>query len=200
MPKVKIPRKSTAIDMTAMCDVAFLLLTFFILTTKFRAAEVVQIDIPSSTARIPIPDKDIMMFNIAPDGRIFFGLDDQITRLKLLERLSTQYQLTFTPKQKDAFRTLELWGMDIRALPAFLDKEPNERASIQQPGLKIDTTGGAQIEDLILFSRQENNLLRIAIKGDKTTEYKSFDKLIEALQNRKVNKFNIITSARAAKE
>jgi len=90
--------------------------------------------------------------------------------------------------------------MDIRALPAFLDKEPNERASIQQPGLKIDTTGGAQIEDLILFSRQENNLLRIAIKGDKTTEYKSFDKLIEALQNRKVNKFNIITSARAAKE
>ncbi|HRI33681.1 MAG TPA: biopolymer transporter ExbD [Saprospiraceae bacterium] len=200
MPKVKIPRKSTAIDMTAMCDVAFLLLTFFILTTKFRAAEVVQIDIPSSTARIPIPDKDIMMFNIAPDGRIFFGLDDQITRLKLLDRLATQYQLTFTPKQKDAFRTLELWGMDIRALPAFLDKDPNERASIQQPGLKIDTTGGAQIEDLILFSRQENNLLRIAIKGDKTTEYKSFDKLIEALQNRKVNKFNIITSARAAKE
>lgn len=200
MPKVKIPRKSTAIDMTAMCDVAFLLLTFFILTTKFRAAEVVQIDIPSSTARIPIPDKDIMMFNIAPDGRIFFGLDDQITRLKLLDRLATQYQLTFTPKQKDAFRTLELWGMDIRALPAFLDKEPNERASIQQPGLKIDTTGGAQIEDLILFSRQENKLLRIAIKGDKTTEYKSFDKLIEALQNRSVNKFNIITSARAAKE
>lgn len=200
MPKVKIPRKSTAIDMTAMCDVAFLLLTFFILTTKFRAAEVVQIDIPSSTARIPIPDKDIMMFNIAPDGRIFFGLDDQNTRLKLLDRLATQYQLTFTPKQKDAFRTLELWGMDIRALPAFLDKEPNERASIQQPGLKIDTTGGAQIEDLILFSRQENNMLRIAIKGDKTTEYKSFDKLIEALQNRKVNKFNIITSARAAKE
>ena len=200
MPKVKIPRKSTAIDMTAMCDVAFLLLTFFILTTKFRAAEVVQIDIPSSTARIPIPDKDIMMFNIAPDGRIFFGLDDQITRLKLLDRLATQYQLTFTPKQKDAFRTLELWGMDIRALPAFLDEEHNERASIQQPGLKIDTTGGAQIEDLILFSRQENNLLRIAIKGDKTTEYKSFDKLIEALQNRKVNKFNIITSARAAKE
>lgn len=71
MPKVKIPRKSTAIDMTAMCDVAFLLLTFFILTTKFRAAEVVQIDIPSSTAQIPIPDKDIMMFNIAPDGRMF---------------------------------------------------------------------------------------------------------------------------------
>ena len=71
MPKVKIPRKSTSVDMTAMCDVAFLLLTFFILTTKFRPQEAVTIDIPSSTAQIPIPEKDIMMFQIAPDGRLF---------------------------------------------------------------------------------------------------------------------------------
>ncbi|HUN16924.1 MAG TPA: biopolymer transporter ExbD [Saprospiraceae bacterium] len=201
MPKVKVPRKSTAIDMTAMCDVAFLLLTFFILTTKFRPSELAPIDIPNSTAQIPIPDKDIMMFQIAPDGKLFFGLDDQPTRLKLLDRLSSQYQLALSDKQKDAFRTLESWGMDIRQLPAFLEMDPNERAHFQHPGLKIDTTGGeAQIEDLILFSRQENNNLRIAIKGDKSTQYKSFDKLIQALQNRKVNKFNIITSARLAKE
>jgi biopolymer transport protein ExbD len=201
MPKVKIPRKSTAVDMTAMCDVAFLLLTFFILTTKFKPQEAVQIDIPASTARIPIPDKDIMMFQIAPDGRIFFGLDDQNTRLALLTRLSEAYGIQFTANQQDAFRTLETWGMDIRALPAFLDKDPTERAGIKQPGLVIDTTGGQhQVEDLILFSRQENNNLRIAIKGDKTTEYRYFDKLIKALQNRKVNKFNLITSAKNAQE
>lgn len=201
MPKVKIPRKSTAVDMTAMCDVAFLLLTFFILTTKFRPQEAVQIDIPASTAQIPIPDKDIMMFQIAPDGRIFFGLDDQLTRLKLLDRLASAYGITFTAKQQDAFRTLETWGMDIRALPDFLDKNVHERSSMNQPGLTIDTTGGQhQVEDLILFSRQENNNLRIAIKGDKTTQYKYFDKLIDALQNRKVNKFNLITSARTARE
>src|SRR6187431_1667654 len=201
MPKVKIPRKSTAIDMTAMCDVAFLLLTFFILTTKFRPQEAVAIDIPASTAQIPIPDRDILMFQIAPDGRLFFGLDDQPTRMKLLERLSSEYQLALSEEQKDAFRTLDLWGMDIRSLPEFLDKDPNERAHIEQPGLNIDTTGGQhQVEDLILFSRQENNALRIAIKGDKTTEYRYFDKLIQALQNRKVNKFNLITSAKTAKE
>ncbi len=201
MPKVKIPRKSTAIDMTAMCDVAFLLLTFFILTTKFRQQEAVQIDIPSSTAQIPIPDKDIMLFQIAPDGKLFFGLDDQNTRLKLLDRLAAAYNLTFDEKQRNAFRLTEIWGMDIRALPDFLSRDVNERANIQQPGLVIDTIGGQhQVEDLILFSRQENNNLRIAIKGDKKTEYRYFDKLIQALQNRKVNKFNLITSARAAKE
>ncbi len=201
MPKVKIARKSTAIDMTAFCDVTFLLLTFFILTTKFRPQEAVQIDIPSSTARIPIPDRDIMMFQIAPDGRIFFGLDDQNTRMKLLDRLSSSYQLALSEDQRDAFRTLETWGMDIRNLPQFLGLTPEERARFNQPGLVIDTTGGQhQVEDLILYSRQENNNLRIAIKADKSTEYRNFDKLINALQNRKVNKFNLITSARTARE
>lgn len=201
MPKVKIPRKSTAVDMTAMCDVAFLLLTFFILTTKFRPQEAVQIDIPASTAQIPIPEKDIMMFQISPDGKLFFGLDDQPTRLALLERLATTYGITFTAEQKDAFRTLETWGVDIRALPDFLSMSPNERNAFDQPGLTIDTTGGQhQVEDLILFSRQENNNLRIAIKGDKATEYRHFNQLIDALQNRKVNKFNLITSAKSGQE
>ncbi|MBK8954827.1 MAG: biopolymer transporter ExbD [Saprospiraceae bacterium] len=201
MPKVKVPRKSTTIDMTAMCDVAFLLLTFFILTTKFRPQEVVEIDIPSSTAQIPIPDKDILMFQIAPDGRAFFGLDDQITRLKLLNRLEEGYQIKFTEDQKEAFKLVELWGMNIRELPAYLSLDANSRAHFKHPGLVIDTTSGEhQLEDLILWSRQENNNLRIAIKADKTTEYRAFDKIIEALQNRKVNRFNLITSARSAQE
>ncbi len=201
MPKVKIPRRSTTVDMTAMCDVAFLLLTFFILTTKFRAKEVVQIDIPSSTMQSPIPDRDILMFQLASDGKIFFGLDDQPTRLKLLDRLSSAYKIPFSDKQKDAFRLLEIWGMDINDLPAFLDLPGEKRAIVPQAGLKIDTLGGDhQVEDLILFSRQENNNLRIAIKGDKATEYKSLAVLINALQNRKVNRFNLITSARLAKE
>jgi biopolymer transport protein ExbD len=201
MPKVKVPRKSTAVDMTAMCDVAFLLLTFFILTTKFKPQEAVQIDIPPSTSQIPLPDKDIMKFDVSNDGKIYFGLDDQNTRLKLLDRLIETYGLELNAEQKDAFRTLELWGMDIKQLPGFLAMDPTARGKFQQPGLKIDTTGNEhQVEDLILFSRQENNNLRIAIKGDKSTKYKDFDKLIQALQNRKVNKFNIITSARAGKE
>lgn len=206
MPKVKIPRKSTAVDMTAMCDVAFLLLTFFILTTKFKPQEAVAIDIPPSTAQIPLPDKGILKFEIAPDGRVFFGLDDQNTRLAVLDRISSRYQLPFNEEQKNAFKTLETWGMDVRALPKFLSEDPTKRASIQQPGLVMDTLGGYnQIEDLILFAREEykrgtDENIRIAIKGDKSTKYKAFDKVIQALQNKNVNKFNIITSAKAKQE
>jgi biopolymer transport protein ExbD len=201
MPKVKIPRKSTSVDMTAMCDVAFLLLTFFILTTKFKPQEAVQIDIPPSTAQIPLPESDILKFEIASDGRVFFGLDDQPTRLALLDRISSKYQIPFSEKQKDAFRTLEIWGMDIRSLPDFLSKDPSDKAKILQPGLRLDTINGdRQIHNLILYSREENPKLRIAIKGDKNTTYKSFDKVIQALQDMKVNKFNIITSAKSKQE
>ncbi len=65
MPKVKVARKSTAIDMTAMCDVAFLLLTFFMMTTEFRGDESVIVDTPSSISEIKLPETDILNVTIS---------------------------------------------------------------------------------------------------------------------------------------
>ncbi len=56
MPRVKVPRKSTAVDMTAMCDVAFLLLTFFILTATARQPDPLDITTPSSTVQFKVPE------------------------------------------------------------------------------------------------------------------------------------------------
>ncbi len=192
-----MPRKSTAVDMTAMCDVAFLLLTFFILTTKFKPQEAVEIDIPPATAQIPLPDKDILKFEVGKDGKTYMSLDDQFTRGKLLDRISSEYKIPFNEDQKKAFRLQESWGMDVNQLPQFLSLDANARAKFVQPGLKFDSTGvDPQVENLLLWSRQANNGLRIAIKGDKQTEYRAFDRLVKAFQNRKVNKFNIITAAK----
>ncbi|HRF18171.1 MAG TPA: biopolymer transporter ExbD, partial [Chitinophagaceae bacterium] len=43
MPSVKIPRKSTDTDMTPFVDIAFLILSFFIMATKFKPPEPVEI-------------------------------------------------------------------------------------------------------------------------------------------------------------
>ena len=60
MPRVKIKRKSTRIDMTAMSDVTVLLLTFFMLTSTFVQKEPVRVNTPGSVSEIKIPETNIL--------------------------------------------------------------------------------------------------------------------------------------------
>ena len=71
MPKFKPHRQGVRIDMTPLVDVAFLLLTFFMLTTQFKPTEEVTIMLPSSHSEFKLPESDVMTINIAEDGRIF---------------------------------------------------------------------------------------------------------------------------------
>ena len=81
MGRPKIARKSTNIDMTAMCDVAFLLLSFFILTTKFKPAEAITVVTPNSVSSKPAPEKDFVLVTIDKDGKVFFSMDDETKNL-----------------------------------------------------------------------------------------------------------------------
>jgi biopolymer transport protein ExbD len=103
MSKVKVPRKSTVVDMTAMTDVAFLLLTFFMLATKFKPDEPVTVTTPSSISEIKLPETDILLLTIDKDSRVFFAMDGESNRLELLDKMAEKYQLTFNDKQKKEF-------------------------------------------------------------------------------------------------
>lgn len=83
MPKFKPHRQGVRIDMTPLVDVAFLLLTFFMLTTQFKPQDEVTIVLPSSHSDFKLPESNVATINIAPDGRIFLGLDSQILRGRL---------------------------------------------------------------------------------------------------------------------
>ncbi len=75
MPKIQKARIPVKIDMTPMVDVAFLLLTFFMLTTQFRPPEEVQIVLPSSHSAFKLPESNVMLITISKDGRLFLGFD-----------------------------------------------------------------------------------------------------------------------------
>ncbi|MCS7154154.1 MAG: biopolymer transporter ExbD, partial [Bacteroidia bacterium] len=87
MSKFKAKKQNIAIDMTPMVDLAFLLITFFMLTVKFRAPEAVEVHLPSSIADTPLPAQDIMVISVSQDGRVFFGVDSKHTRLSILEKI-----------------------------------------------------------------------------------------------------------------
>lgn len=204
MPRIKIQRKSTAIDMTAMCDVAFLLLTFFILTATARQPEPLPVDTPSSVVQIKLPDSDIATLTVG-NGKVFFGVSGQPVRINMLERIAKRYNLQFTPQEKKRFSVIESFGVPVANLKQFISLDGATRSKPGfQPGIPTDSVNGAasELHEWILAARYatkevNNKELRISIKGDSKEEYPAIKNVIDILQKQQVNKFSLITSLEA---
>jgi len=77
MPKIKVRRVGVRIDMTPLVDIAFLLLTFFMMTSQFKPIEEIEIELPASNSEIELPESNIMSLSLSKDGRIFLGFSSQ---------------------------------------------------------------------------------------------------------------------------
>lgn len=193
MPKVKVPRKSVSLDMTAMVDMAFLLLTFFMLATKFKPQESLVVDMPSSVSEIKLPDTDIMTISIREDGAVFFGVDGQHAKIKMLESVSEKYKVNFTEDEKKRFTLLENFGVPVGELKQIVNLNSDKLSKYNQTGIPTDSLDN-QLYSWIYAARVANPKIRIAVKGDKQSDYEVIEKVIATLQEQKINKFNLITS------
>jgi biopolymer transport protein ExbD len=201
MPRVKVARKSTAIDMTAMCDVAFLLLTFFILSAKPKTQDPAQIQIPAATVIGPIPEVDFSTISIG-QGKVFFNVEGDDVRKKTLEIMGDKYKITFTPDEKNTFAGVESFGVPIAQLKGFLDMDAKQRSTITQPGIFVDTTNTNELFDWVHSARLADKYLhdkdlKIGIKGNSQEEYPTVAKVISTLQKQKVDRFNLITALKS---
>ncbi len=194
MPKVKLPRKSTSIDMTAMCDVSFLLLTFFMLTSKFRPAEAVPIDIPNSRSQIKL--EGVMTISVSKEGTAFFSLTKREDRAALLERMTVVHpQLkSLTPDQKKAFEGLDMFGFSIAEMPQVLSLNPEQFKAYKQKGIPMDSAQ-CELGEWIYNTRYVDQKMKVAVKGDKASNIKAIKKVIYALTEKAdIHKFNLITT------
>jgi biopolymer transport protein ExbD len=98
-PKKK--RIAIRIDMTPMVDVAFLLLTFFMLTTQFRPQEEVQIEVPLSHSEIKLPESNVITVTIAKDGKILLAVDSQHLMGKLFGEENKLKRSVFVEKKEE---------------------------------------------------------------------------------------------------
>jgi biopolymer transport protein ExbD len=72
-------RVSTKIDLTAMVDLGFLLITFFMLATSFAHPKVMEVLKPDETATVDVPLSKVATILIGPDDQLYgYTLPDVI--------------------------------------------------------------------------------------------------------------------------
>jgi len=205
MAKVKMTKKATSIDMTAMCDVAFLLLTFFILTATAKVPEPLPVDTPSSTVQTKLPETGLATITIGKsDGKeqVFYGMKDRDVRTGALDYMAQKYKITFSDEEKAQFALVDEFGVPIESLKELLAMKGADRAKKGvQPGIPCDSINN-QLQDWIQYARKAyidggaTKELQFAIKGDAKEEYPQIKRIMDILQDQKINSFNLVTGLR----
>ena len=197
MGKVRPKKHAPHTDMTAMTDVAFLLLTFFIMTATFKSNEA-EITTPSSISQIKVPDDHIMVISIDKAGKVFFGVDAKPIRAAMLDNIGQAKGITFTDIEKAKFSLQTSFGFPLNQLKPWLNMSKEQMPQVSQPGIPVDSTGASELADWVYAARKADNQLRIALKGDNLSKFPVFKDVLANLQSQNINKFNLITGSEQA--
>lgn len=196
MSKVKAKQQSISLDMTAMCDMAFLLLTFFILTAKMKIPEPAQFDVPSSVSTQKYDETNLIRISISNDNRIFLTVPDQNLRREMIDTYSKTFNTSLSEDQKMAFELTETFGMQRSDLILYLNQSSDARKKFIQNGIPADTTNN-ELEQWIATAKGVRPELAVAIKGDKDANYNTFGEVIATLKKRRIYAFSLVTTLEA---
>lgn len=192
MGRAKLPRKSTAIDMTAMCDVAFLLLSFFILTTKFKPSEAIAVTTPSSVAAKKAPKKNFVLVTIDKDGKVFLSIDNREIREKVIETVNLNKNIG---ANDNAFINADYIGTSFAGLNSFLSLPQESRIGEALPGIPCNEMKNELTEWIAAVNKAyDYKKYDLLLKGDNVSKYPSFKAVLDAFKNNNILKFQIVTN------
>lgn len=217
MPKIKMPRSAPSLDMTPLVDLAFLLVTFFILTSSFRQPEPVTVDVPSSTNDSLLP-KQVFLITIDADGRTFVDLTYPAVKGKVFMNICKKYKISATKEDSTKFVGTSSIGLAAGNILDYLSKEPAERSNYKMNGVPYDTSAAGRKTCQLYYwaynarlaayddfkARKEKaealkqpfdprSKLRFAIKADAKTKYDVVQAVIGIFRAAKIKEFEMIT-------
>ncbi len=213
MPKIKIPKSSPSIDMTPMVDLAFLLVTFFMLAASFRPSEPVTVNTPSSTSDKILPENKLMV-TVDNKGRAFLTIGDAEARKETINAVLAQYGSKLTSKELEEFYGLTTFGCSVKDLPTYLEASETERQRFESAGIPADSNYNELVDWLksaitALDNRAVTLLAeakkkgktpnyneiypKLVIRADGKVTYKKVDKIINSFREIKYTDLNFET-------
>ena len=199
MPSVKIPKKSTDTDMTPFVDIAFLILSFFIMATKFKPPEPVPITTPGSVISQKLPENNAVMITVDSSNRVFFSVLSDKDKTKfdaVIQSVNSSRSLGLTPTEMANYRQTYMVGVPFGGLKQLLALDPKEQGSLKQPGIPVMDSANNELVWWIgaaktAFAGESLNYL---IKGDGQSKYPTFEAVVSALKRNDEFKYQLVTA------
>ncbi len=184
MGRPKIARKSTWVDMTAFCDVAFLLLAFFILATKTKPPEAITVVTPKSVSTKPVEEVDQVQITITADNKVFMSLSEESRREEVIRELGKISGVPFDDADLAKAKKAEFFGTPISQVKSYLNLPTEQRRGDLLPGIPVLDTANNELKT---WMTAVNNVffgakLNLIVKGDNEANYPAFKSVIDAFK------------------
>jgi len=204
MPSVKIPKKSTATDMTPFVDVAFLILSFFMLATKFKPPAAVTVNTPHSVSADKLKEENAVLIEFDSVGHVYFTMnvkkaEDNGLKLDLIREVNKNRNLGLTDVEMQNFANYTTVGSPFSQVKPLLDLAKDERNKVKQPGIPVDSSNNELATWIgaakVAFQGQQ---VFYMIKGDNNAKYPTFKGVIDAMKANDELKYKLITDPKSA--
>ena len=190
--------------MTPFVDIAFLILTFFIMATKMKPPEPVEITTPYSVSSKALEEKDALMIEMDKNGRVFFTMNtekpqDNDLKYSLIKNLNQTRNLGLTEAEMRSFVKDPTVGVPFSKLKSYLGVPMDQRKNVPQEGIPVTDSLNNELyywvrDGIQVFAGRQINYM---VKGDNNAKYPVFKGVIDALRKNDQNKYKLITSPEA---
>jgi biopolymer transport protein ExbD len=189
-----IKKAEIHIDMTPLVDVIMLLLTFFMLTATFKAAEseAVEVSLPQSIYSDPdnkMRENDVLTLTLTSKGDVFVDVDNYKVRQKVFgeEFAIGVYHPDSTSKSEIETKG-SIGGKDVKRKVVMLNKAQFEKVLVDLKTALRSTSGNSKAE------------FQVVVKGDKDTDYGIVEDLMDSLHETQNKIFSLVTTIKAEKK
>jgi biopolymer transport protein ExbD len=196
--------KNLSVDMAAMCDVAFLILIFFVLTAKPVRWIPIRIDLPFASNHMGDPDDNEEGGILIGHGKVAFEISDSKVRKQTLLQMGEKYHIKFSPSEISKFGKIDIIAVPISELKQYIDEYFTTNSFFNQSGIPFNSNNH-ELANWIYESRKAckalyDKDLSFTVNADEKTTYPQIASVIQILNRQAIYKFGLITNLKRLKK